>query len=296
MFNSTQRPRRLMKLVLTGVGAAALTASTAAAEPALWKVQSAHATVYLFGTVHVLKPTTVWHSPKIDAAFNASGTLYEEIVNADDQAAAQPLIMKYGVDVAHPLSTKLDEAGRAKLAEVAIPLGVSPAQLEPLRPWVASVTISLLPLVRAGYDPKSGVDLKLKALAADQHKPLEGFETLEQQIHFFADLPQKLETDYLLDTLDSAKKGTSELDELVDAWAAGDTPRLEKLLNADMRDKYPELYRILLVQRNQAFAAKIEDLLKGQGTYFVAVGAAHLVGSDGVPADLAKDGLRVERQ
>jgi uncharacterized protein len=281
---------------LLATAALAFTATHAAAEPALWKVQGPKATVYLFGTVHVLKPTTVWHSPKIDAAFNASGALYEEIVNADDQAAAQPLIMQYGVDAAHPLSTKLDEAGRAKLAEVTAPLGVTPAQLEPLRPWVASVTISIIPLVRAGYDPKSGVDVKLKALAAEQHKALNGFETLEQQIHFFADLPQKVEVDYLLDTLDNAKKGTGELDQLVDAWAAGDIAQLEKLLNADMRDKYPELYRILLVNRNADFARQIETLLKGEGTYFVAVGAAHLTGTDSVQADLVRDGLKVERQ
>lgn len=296
MIRPTLWLRRPLTCALLGLGVSALLASAAVAEPALWKAQGPRATVYLFGTVHVLKPDTVWRSPKIDAAFQASRSLTEEVVDADDPAAAQPLIQKYGSDPAHPLSSKLDAAGRAKLAAVIAPYGLTPAQLEPLRPWLASLTLSILPLARAGYDPKSGVDVKLKALAAEQHKPLEGFETLAQQIHFFADLPQALETDYLLDTLDEASKGTRELDDLVAAWSAGDVDRIGALLNADMREKYPELYRILLVQRNAAFARQIETLLKGEGTYFVAVGAAHLAGGDSVLADLARDGVKVERQ
>ncbi len=278
------------------VAAALAVALPAGAEPALWKVQGPHATVYLFGTVHVLKPTTQWRTAKIDAAFRSAGTLYEEVANADDAAAAQPLIFKYGLDVQHPLTTKLDDAGKAKLTTVAGTLGVQTAQLDPMRPWMASLMISVLPLVKAGYDPKSGVDVILKNDAATQGKSLMAFETLEQQVRFFADLPQKVEVDYLLDTLDDARKGTSELDATVDAWAAGDTKRLEALLNGDMSQTYPQLYRILLVERNKAFARQIETLLKGEGTVFVAVGAAHLVGPDSVEADLARDGIKSVRQ
>jgi uncharacterized protein YbaP (TraB family) len=288
------RVKRLLA-PLAGLVLAAL-AGSAAAEPALWKVQGPHATVYLFGTVHVLKPTTVWRSPKIEAAFKSAGTLWEEIPNADDAAAIQPLVVKYGIDVAHPLSGKLGPAGKARLQAVETTLGMPATQLEPMRPWLASLMLEVVPLVKAGYDPNSGVDKLLKADAAAAGKPLEGFETLEQQVRFFADLPEKLEVDYLLSTLDEANKGTKELDQLVDAWAAGDTKTLESLLNSDMTQKYPELYRILLVQRNKAFATRIETLLKGEGTVFVAIGAAHLVGPDSVEADLAKDGIIAVRQ
>lgn len=268
----------------------------AAAEPALWKVQGPHATVYLFGTVHMLKKDVVWRSPRIDAAFRSAGTLYEEIKGADDAAALQPLIVKYGIDPAHPLSTKLDASGKAKLAGVEGLIGTPPAQIEPLRPWMAALMFNELPLVKAGYDPKSGVDIVLKNEAAAAGKPLEAFETLEQQVRFFADLPQGQEVEYLLSTLDDAAKGTKELDDLVTAWAAGDVARISALMNADMKDKYPSLYRTLLVDRNRAFAAKIEALLKGEGVYFVAVGAAHLAGPDSVQSDLARDGVKAVRQ
>lgn len=275
---------------------AVLAALPATAEPALWKVQGPRATVYLFGTVHVLRKDVVWRSPKIDKAFQASGTLVEEIKGVDDAAAMQPLVMKYGIDPAHPLSSKLDDAGKAKLGSVAASLGVPAAQIEPLRPWMAALTFSTLPLVKAGYDPRSGVDVILKGQADAEHKPLEAFETIEQQIKFFADLPQDLEVAYLLSTLDEAAKGTKELDDLVDAWAAGDVERIASLMNTDMRDKYPEIYRVLLVDRNKAFAERIKQLLAGEGTFFVAVGAAHLAGPDSVQADLQKMGVTVERQ
>lgn len=291
----------LFRLSRIGVWAAAFVATLvlalpAAAEPALWKIQGPHAVVYLFGTVHVLKPDTPWRSGKVDAALRGATALWEEVKDTDDAAAVQPLILKYGLDAAHPLSGKLDDAGKAKLDAAAAGLGLKPAQLESMRPWLAGLTLSVLPILKAGYDPKSGVDVALKAAAAEQGKPLQAFETMEQQVRFFADLPQNLEVEYLLATLDDVSKGTGELDDLVQAWDAGDTVKLESILNGDLKDNYPDLYRILLTQRNQTFADQIETLLKGEGVSFVAVGAGHLVGPQSVQADLARHGLIAVRQ
>ncbi len=271
-------------------------ASPAAAEPALWKLQGPHATVYLFGTVHVLKKTTVWRSPKFEAAFAAAGSLWEEVANADDTAAFQPLVAQYGLDPAHPLSSKLDDAGKAKLSAFEMSYGLPAAQFESFQPWLAAITFSVLPLFKAGYDPKSGVDLVLKYEAAAYGKSLDGFETLEQQFHFFADLPQKMQVDFMLFTLDSAGSAASELGDSVDAWAAGDTVKLAAELNGTLFERYPSLYNVLLVQRNVAIADKIEQLLKGNGVAFVAVGAGHLAGPDSIQADLAKHGIQAIRQ
>jgi uncharacterized protein YbaP (TraB family) len=287
-----------MKTIVLALGTvlALALAAPASAEPALWKVQGPHATVYLFGTVHLLKSTTQWHSPKIDAAFASADTLWEEIANADDIAAAQPIIQQYGLDPAHPLSGKLDDAGKAKLAAAEAAFGLPASQLEPLQPWLAALTFQVLPIVKAGYDPKSGVDLALRATAVAQHKPVMGFETIDQQLHLFADLQPQLQVDYLLFMLGAADQSAGRLGELVDIWAAGDTTGLAALLNGDLFTRYPTLYRVLLVQRNRGFADKIEQLLHGSGTTFVAVGAGHLVGPDSVQADLAKDGITAVRQ
>jgi uncharacterized protein YbaP (TraB family) len=281
---------------LLGAALALAFAVPASAEPALWKVQGPHATVYLFGTVHALKKTTVWRSPKVEAAFAASGSLWEEVANADDVAAAQPLIVQYGLDPAHPLSSTLDDSAKAKLSAFETAYGLPAAAVEPFRPWLAALTFSVLPMMRAGYDPKSGVDLVLKTEALAHGKSVNGFETLEQQMHFMADLPLKQQVDYMLFTLDNADSGPAQLGQMVDVWAAGDTAKLEAMLNDELFKKYPNLYDVLLVQRNRAIAAKIEDLLKGDGVVFVAVGAGHLTGPDSIQADLAKDGIQAVRQ
>jgi uncharacterized protein len=287
------RCRRCLAAFAAGVSLAG--ASPAAAEPALWRLRGAHATVYLFGTVHTLRADTAWHSPKIDEAFNSADTLCEEIANVGDQAAFQPLVAKYARDAMHPLSGKLDGSGKTKLLTVAAQLGVPAAQLEPLRPWFAAVQLSVLPLLRAGFDPNAGVDLKLRALAVEQRKTIAGFETLEQEMQTLSGLPEPVQVQFLLSTLDDAQKGAALLDQVVAAWSAGDVERLQGLLGGSVKLRYPELYKRLFVERNRAFAGRIEAVLKGKGTFFVAIGAAHLAGPDSVQTDLARDGFVATR-
>lgn len=287
---------RLTHFAIGVIGGLALAAALpAAAQPALWKVQGPHATVYLFGTVHTLRAVTVWRSPKIDAAFSASKALYEELENTGDQAALQPLVAKYGLDPSHPLSSKLDSAGNAELTRVARNLGAPMAQLDMLRPWMASVGLSTLSQAKAGFDPSSAVELKLKTLATEQGKTVSGFETMEQQIRGLAELPEPVQIQMLMSTLDEADKGGALLDQVVAAWVAGDLDQLQTLTIETAKRRYPQAYARLFVERNRGFASGIESLLKGDGVYFVAIGAGHLVGPDSVQADLAKDGFTPSR-
>lgn len=296
VLGTRREPPRMIVRVLFAVLLVVGIAAPASAEPALWKVQGPHATVYLFGTVHILKSTTQWRTPKIERAFSSAGSLWEEVPNADDVAAMQPLVMQLGLDPAHPLSSLLSEDGKAKLAAFEAAYGLPPQGIELFRPWLAAMTFTVIPMTKAGYDPKSGVDTVLRTMARAQNKPLMGFETAEQQMHYLADLPQQEQLDYLLFTLGNAEKETGKLGDLVDAWAAGDTAKLETLLQADLFKQQPGLYRTLLADRNRAFATKIEQLLKGDGVAFVAVGAGHLVGPDSVQVALAKDGFQAVRQ
>ena len=291
------RTRRIVTLALflaTFIAAAL----SARAEPAIWVVKGPHATVYLFGTVHALQKGQSWHSAKIDTAIKDSGTLYLEIPNVDDAAAMQPLIMQLGMDQAHPLSTKLTPDQLAKLGKVAVSAGLpgGEAMLEPFKPWLAALTLSLLPLMKAGYDPNSGVELELKPVFTSANKPVKGFETAEQQMHYFDDMTDKAQVDYLVSELDDFDTGVEKFNKLLGAWYAGDTDALDRFNNAEFRDKHPDLFQTLVVKRNQAFAMQIETLLKGDGVTFVAIGAGHLVGKEGVPAMLEKQGFKVTRE
>ena len=291
------RTRRFAAIFMF-IAATLTTALAAQAEPAIWVVKGPHATVYLFGTIHALPKDQPWHSAKIDAAIKESGTLYLEIPNMDDPASMQPLLMQLGMDQAHPLSTKLTPDQLAKLTKAAAGAGLpgGEAMLESFKPWLAALTISLVPLMQAGYDPNSGVELELKPEFVKANKPVKGFETAEQQMHFFADMSDKAQVDFLAAQLDDYDSAIDKFKQMLAAWAAGDTDALDKFNNAEFRDKYPDLFQTLVVKRNQEFTTQIQTLLKGDGVSFVAIGAGHLVGKEGVPAMLQKQGLKVTRE
>jgi uncharacterized protein YbaP (TraB family) len=265
------------------------------ADPALWEVKSRTATVYLFGTVHLLRRDVQWQTPKVAEAFGKSDELWLEVADPADANAVLPLVTKYGFDAKAPLSTKLSKADRDRLAADAKALGEPETDFEPMRPWLASIRLSVAPLVKAGFDPDAGVDRLLKEKADLAGRPVKAFETLEQQIRYFADLPEPLQVAELHVTLDEFNDATTELDKLEKAWAAGDTSAIYKALDEDMKRTDPKLYKVLLIDRNRAFADGIVKRLKGRGTAFVAVGAGHLAGPDGIQALLARRGIKVRR-
>lgn len=265
------------------------------AGPALWVIKDADSTLYLFGTVHVLRPTTAWGSARVDAAFDSASEVYLEISNPDDQAAVVPLIQQYGLSLDRPLSSRLTAEELADLNAAAQSMGASAAQFEPMKPWLVALTLSVAPLVKAGYDPKSGVELILRARALAAGKPVKGLETIDEQIRILAGLSDDTQVAFLRSTLDAFDDATIELDGLVEAWAAGDVIKIKELGIDDLRDESEEVYDALLVNRNTNWAGQIQGLLEGSGTTFIAVGAAHLAGEDSVQAILAKRGVEVER-
>jgi len=266
------------------------------AGPALWVIRDADSTLYLFGTVHVLRPTTAWGSAKVDAAFASADHIWFEISNPDDQAAIMPLIQQYGVSPDRPLSSLLTAEELVSLNAAATGAGLTAAQMDPFRPWLAGLTLSVAPMVKAGYDPQSGVELVLKARAEAAGKPIHGFETIDKQIGILAGMPEADQLSFLRSTLEAYGDATVELDRMVGAWATGDVATLEAVAVNEMRDEAPAIYQALLVQRNTDWAGQIQTLLAGSGTAFIAVGAAHLAGDDSVQEILADRGVAVTRE
>ena len=279
----------LVSVLALGVSGAAW------AEPALWAIKDSDSTIYLFGTIHVLKPETQWRSPKIEKALADSGDLTLEIIGADDPNVMQPLILKYGLDPAHPLSAKIGPDKFKHAADLAKGSGVPPVMLDMMRPWMAAVSLSMIPVMKAGYDPKSGAEQVLIREVTAAGKRQAAFETPEQQIRFFADLSPKTETDFLNSTLEEVDEGVGKIDKMVAAWAAGDTATLEAQFISEMKGEYPELYDLLIVKRNEDWANQLKAKLAGSGVSFVAVGSGHLVGPDSVQVQLQKLGVMAER-
>lgn len=274
---------------------AAQLASQGGAGPALWVVRDADSTIYLFGTVHVLRPTTIWRWAPVEEAFDSADEVWLEISNPDDQAALIPLIQQHGLSPARPLSSLLTEAEQAELGEAARSIGMTAAQIDVFRPWLAGLTLSISPLVKAGYDPQSGVELALKARALAAGKPVHGLETVDEQVRILAGLPEDAQLAFLRSTLDSYEDATVDLDRLVEAWSLGDVRTVERYGVSDMRRESEVIYRALLADRNANWAGQIQRMLDGQGTVFIAVGAAHLAGNDSVQRLLERRGVRVVR-
>jgi hypothetical protein len=224
-----------------------------------------------------------------------STELWLEVADFENDAALAPLLVKFGVDAQHPLSTKLNAEQKKKLETLASSYGIPASMLEPMRPWLAAVVLSTMPILKAGYDPKAGVERMLAAQAKAEGDKILGLETAEDQIGVFADLSEEEQLAFLNDTLDEIEKGIEELDRLAKAWVAGDTDAIGRLAIDEIKTKAPTVYDKLLVRRNIAWAGKIEQILKGSGVQQIAVGAAHLAGPDSVQVQLAKRGIKVEK-
>lgn len=265
--------------------------STVFAKPALWVVKDADTTIYLFGTVHLLPRDTDWHFPALDRALADSDALVLEITD-DNPANMTALVLRYGIDAAHPLSTLLSSSDMQRLDRAARLAGLpGTGSLNIMRPWLAALTLTVAPLTRAGLDPQLGVDKQLRTEMAAAGKPVRALETAKQQIHFVADMPTALQLAMLRQTLRETDTATVDLNALISAWKDGDDAAIARLENALMKREEPRLYQRLLVERNRAWAGRIKTMLDTPGTLFIAVGAAHLAGPDSVQAQLDKLGV-----
>lgn len=293
-FQPAQAFAQAVEAASAPTAAARIVPQAEGAGPALWVVRDADSTLYLFGTVHVLRPTTAWGSARVDAAFDSADQIWFEISNPDDQAAILPLVQQYGVSPERQLSHLISTGQLNLLDSAARSVGLTAVQMDVFRPWLAALTLSVAPLTAAGYDPQSGVELTLKARADAAGKPILGFETIDKQVRILAGMSEAEQLAFLASTLESYGEATVELDRMVAAWAAGDVAALEAVSVDEMQSETPALYDALLVRRNTDWANQIQTLLEGSGTVFIAVGAAHLAGDDSVQEILGDRGVTVE--
>jgi uncharacterized protein len=274
-------------------GAASLLNVAASAEPAMWVVRDQDSTIYFIGTAHLLRHEIEWKSPKLEKALAESSELWLEVPDPENQAALLPLIQRYGLDKEKALSQKLSAEQNEKLAKVTAEYGIPRATLEPMQPWMVALMFTALPLQKAGYDPNAGVDQILFKEAEKKGEKIIGFETMEDQFRFLAELPQSDQIAFLDDTLDDVAKGIAVFEKLATAWVTGDNTTIGDLLVTELKAKAPTVYEKLIVDRNVRWAEKIETILRASGVQLIAVGAAHLVGPDSIQAQLSKRGIKV---
>jgi len=279
-------------------------AAPAQADPSLWVAKSKGSTVYLFGTVHLLPPELSWRDPAIDRALHDSDALWLEIVLPVTAAGSKAAMKPEELQRAQQLIASSGTSPTTKLSSLLTPdewmqltanIHAPPEALEHLRPWLAVLQLTEAITAKVGWTNDAGADVVLNREALAQEKPVQGLETIEQQLRFFADMSPEVELALLRQSLAEISQGEARAREIATAWSAGDDKTLTGLMITQMQTKAPDLYQRLVVARNHAWVPQIEQMLKTPGVRFVAVGDAHLLGPDGVPALLKADGLRVER-
>ena len=248
-------------------------------------------TIYLFGTVHVLPRDVNWYDARIAKAFDASDELVTEIDMSDMTAGAQLMLTAGKLEGGLNLRGLMSEKNRAEYETALTGLGMPVEALDGLEPWLASINLSMLPLITAGYDPASGVEMALTTRGAGKTRG--ALETLEEQVALF----NEMLTDTQLTMLDKIVQAVPDVagtvDTMVDQWLVGDADALGETMNSEMDD--PALYQRMLVDRNANWVDWIEQRLEQPGTVFVAVGAGHLAGAGSVQDLLGQRGYKVER-
>jgi uncharacterized protein len=264
------------------------------AKQSLWKVQGKSNAVYLLGSIHFLKSDFYPLPQPIEDAYKRSGMVIFETDFAE-MAASQGKFLKAGMlPPGETLSQHVSEETYALLQSYLRENIGAATMLDQFRPWMVSVTLLTLELMKLGYDPQQGVDRYFFNKAQRDKKRLGSFESVDFQLSFFTGLTRAEQDQMLSESVREAKGIKGQISEIVNAWKTGDSKALDKLIVQEMRD-HPEIHKKLLLDRNAQWVTKLVEQLAGKEDVFVVVGAGHLVGAGSVVDLLQKKGYRVEQ-
>jgi len=290
------RLRIALLAVLSMLPGAFAAAADAPHPVTLWQVNGDSNSVYLLGSIHLLRPEDYPLPTALYAAYDDAEVLIMEIDMDDmDPFAAQVAFTTYGVlkdeqTLRDLMGDDLYAQALAAAEMIDIPLDM----LRKTEPWYAAMTVQLMMLSRIGFDPTLGVEMHMMSKAQADGKPIEGFETVEEQVRFLDGMSLPAQREMLLSTLTESAKLGEMMDEMIDAWRHGDIAVLE----ADMLEEiasHEELNKALVTDRNARWVSRIDSLLDDSDDYLIIVGALHLIGKDGVPTQLRGLGYDVRQ-
>jgi uncharacterized protein len=291
----TRPLRRGLASVL--VAAVALLAPLSGATPNfLWKATGKGGTVYLVGSIHLLTESYYPLDPAIENAFKDADLLVEE-VDLDEllsPAMQLSILMRSRLPDGQTLDAVLKPDTLKLFKAFTADLGPAAETLFRFKPWMLATVIEGLELQKSGFDPQLGLDKHFFDLAKAQRKPVKGLETAEFQIGLFDRMPMDQQERFLHETLKQLATEKANVSALAEAWRFGDVATIERIVLTDLKDD-PALYQRLLVERNRSWLPQIEALFARSNRSFIVVGAAHLVGPDGLLQMLRARGYTVEQ-
>ncbi|MBB4211928.1 hypothetical protein EV659_10798 [Rhodothalassium salexigens DSM 2132] len=302
--------RTLQTLALAGL-TAALAVPSAAQEarspdgPPLWLLADDDSQVYLFGSIHMMKPDVAWFDQKIETAFKAAHTVTFEVDFDDiDPAQVQRFMMDNSrLPEGQRLSDLLPDTVMDELmsvfAKVPMPTGetgVPRSVVEQWRPWFASLQYAQTVAAMAGFMPQYGIDVVLTQRATQAGKPIEGLETITEQFEVLMTIDDLAGSGAFQAQMERYDDPVQLFEDMKSDWLAGDTAGLDALLLDPSEEMAPAFHKTLFDDRNADWVPQIEAMLDEPGTQFVVMGVGHLIGDNSVVDLLEERGHTVARQ
>jgi uncharacterized protein YbaP (TraB family) len=258
------------------------------ADPAIWVVADEDTTIYLFGTFHVLDGKADWFNEEVKTAFDRSKEIVLEAKLPDDPASIAPLIQKFALDPSgKPLSEKLSPEARKTLHALLAKAGAPANAFDKFKPGFASLSLAMIPYQAAGMSPDKGTEKTLTDAAKAAGKPIDELEGFENQLKMIDSIPERAHLRSMEQFLAKLDEAPALVSKMVTYWNAGNAEGFAQLLN-EMQADSPESYKVMMSDRNAAWADWVDKRLDRPGTVFVAVGTGHLAGKDSVQSYLAK--------
>ena len=272
------------------------------ASPAIWLVEDGRGgRAWLFGTIHGFERPVAWNTGPVARALGEADMLMVEVANLDDSAALARTFDRLAQTPGQPpLSQRVSPQVRGDLLRLLDTLGLDEARFASTETWAAALTLARA--ASAGQRAEHGIDRAVMEQSAG--RPMVELEGAASQLSLFDALPEKEQRDLLeaivheAATSDAPTSGapTSDRDraDIAEAWRRGDMAALERESRRGLLAD-PELRAALFTSRNARWAQRIAQALDQGHRPFVAVGAAHMAGPEGLPAMLADRGLTVTR-
>ena len=285
------RPTSRLGLILLGL-LLCVTVRADGTLHSLWELHGKHNTVYLLGSIHVLRPNDYPLAPVVLDAYTHAGSLFMEVnleeINSEQVQAE--MLASATLSGGKTLPDVLGKQRYERAAALAHEIGVELSSFDQFAPWFAAEAISELQLTQLGFQAENGVEMYFMDRARSDGKSVDGLETVHDQMSVFQNMSLDAQAEYLLSSLEQAHDLPKEVDSMVRAWKRGDTRWFESELQSDLGHD-SDLYQSVLVARNRKWVPKIEALLNSDENYLVIVGTGHLAGQGSVVDLLKKDGI-----
>ncbi|HEY1284393.1 MAG TPA: TraB/GumN family protein [Steroidobacteraceae bacterium] len=256
---------------------------SAYAESPVWAIKGAHNTVYLAGSVHLLRAKDSALPPAFAKAYADADALVMEIDMDDlNESQAQGWVLEHGMfSEEETLQSTLGDKLYKRAVDEGSKLGLPVEALQMMEPWLLAMSFAEMGYLKLGFDPEQGVEKQLARKAAADHKEITGFETVEEQFGLLDGLSYPDQARFLEITLEEMDEMETQTDDMLSAWRSGDAKKLGDLLSEEYKVA-PTLYRTLVSDRNKRWMPQLEKLLTSDKDYLVVVGALHLVGNGGL--------------